>query len=114
MQNVRHVTTTIFLPGSPWHTPPNGYPRAHLRHPPGATAAGALVGFYLNRIAGGMRDHVAVYVWRRFRQQREFRPNLEIAQCAWFDVHALPADIGKGTARRIREIFDGLPRDAEW
>ena len=57
-----------------------------------------LAGFYLNRIAGGMRDHVAVYVWRQFRRERAFRANLEIAQCEWFDIHALPPDVGKGTA----------------
>jgi 8-oxo-dGTP pyrophosphatase MutT (NUDIX family) len=64
-----------------------------------------LLGFYLNRIAGGRRDHVAVYVWRSFRSQHEFAPNLEIAECRWFDVDELPADVGKGTARRLAEIF---------
>ena len=73
-----------------------------------------LAGFYLNRIAGGMRDHVAVYVWRQFRRERAFRANLEIAQCEWFDIHALPPDVGKGTARRLREIFEGARADAEW
>src|SRR5688572_2850561 len=29
----------------------------------------ALHGLYLNRIAGGARDHVAVYVWREFLQE---------------------------------------------
>ena len=66
-----------------------------------------LHGFYLNRIAGGARDHVAVYVWREFRSQRAFTANFEIAECGWFDVDALPPDVGKGTARRVREIFDG-------
>src|ERR1700761_7256031 len=46
----------------------------------------ALLGFYLNRIAGGRRDHVAVYVWREFRVERAFVPNMEIADCQWFDV----------------------------
>src|SRR6185312_14115424 len=63
-----------------------------------------LHGLFLNRIAGGRRDHVAVYIWREFRSQLEFAPNLEIAECGWFDVDALPADVGKGTARRVREI----------
>jgi 8-oxo-dGTP pyrophosphatase MutT (NUDIX family) len=73
-----------------------------------------LLGFYLNRIAGGDRDHVAVYVWREFRSQLEFAPNLEIAECRWFEVDALPADVGKGTARRIREIFDKTRPASEW
>ncbi len=65
-----------------------------------------LLGFYLNRVAGGARDHVAVYVWRDFRGQHEFAPNLEIAECRWFAMDELPADIEPGTARRLREIFD--------
>jgi 8-oxo-dGTP pyrophosphatase MutT (NUDIX family) len=73
-----------------------------------------LLGFYLNRIAGGMRDHVAVYVWREFKRTREFTPNIEIAECRWFDVDALPPDIGKGTARRLREIFGGDAPGNEW
>ena len=73
-----------------------------------------LHGLFLNRIAGGKRDHVAVYVWRDFRSQLEFAPNLEIAECGWFDIDALPADVGKGTARRIREIFDKTGPDSEW
>src|SRR5688572_23284909 len=30
----------------------------------------ALHGLYLNRVAGGARDHVAVYVWRDFSLKR--------------------------------------------
>jgi 8-oxo-dGTP pyrophosphatase MutT (NUDIX family) len=74
----------------------------------------ALLGLYLNRIAGGARDHVAVYIWREFRGQHEFAPNLEIAECGWFDVDALPADVEPGTARRLREIFDRTKPAAEW
>ena len=73
-----------------------------------------LHGFFLTRIAGGRRDHVAVYVWRDFRSQLEFAPNLEIAECGWFDVDALPADVGKGTARRVREIFERTKPASEW
>lgn len=73
-----------------------------------------LLGFYLNRIAGGDRDHVAVYVWRQFRVEREFRANIEIAECRWFDVDALPTDVGKGTARRLGEIFAEAEVGNEW
>jgi 8-oxo-dGTP pyrophosphatase MutT (NUDIX family) len=73
-----------------------------------------LHGFFLNRIAGGKRDHVAVYIWREFRSQLEFAPNLEIAECRWFDVDALPEDVGGGTERRIREIFDKTRPASEW
>ena len=55
-----------------------------------------LHGFFLNRIAGGKRDHVAVYIWRDFRSQLEFAPNLEIAECGWFDVDASAARCRQG------------------
>jgi 8-oxo-dGTP pyrophosphatase MutT (NUDIX family) len=74
----------------------------------------ALHGFYLNRVAGGARDHVAVYIWREFRGQHEFKPNIEIAELGWFDVDALPPDVEPGTARRVREIFDRAKPASEW
>jgi 8-oxo-dGTP pyrophosphatase MutT (NUDIX family) len=73
-----------------------------------------LHGLYLNRIAGGGRDHVAVYVWREFHTQLEFAPNLEIAECRWFTVSDLPADTDPGTARRIAEIFGPSKPASEW
>ena len=73
-----------------------------------------LHGLYLNRVAGGARDHVAVYVWRAFRLEHEFKPNIEIAACGWFDVDALPDDVEPGTARRLREIFERGEPAAEW
>ena len=73
-----------------------------------------LHGLYLNRIAGGERDHVAVYVWHEFSVQRAFKPNIEIAELGWFDVDALPPDVDPGTAQRIREIFEGAAPAVEW
>jgi 8-oxo-dGTP pyrophosphatase MutT (NUDIX family) len=78
------------------------------------TGRPALHGLFLNRIAGGARDHVAVYVWREFRREREFRPNLEIAECRWFESEALPAVIEPGTACRISEIYGRGTPPAEW
>ena len=82
----------------------------------GYTVAGrpALHGFYLNRLAGGSRDHVAVYLWREFSSVRAFSPNHEIADLAWFDVEALPGDVEAGTARRLDEIFSGKAPDTQW
>lgn len=73
-----------------------------------------LHGFYLNRIAGGGRDHVAVYIWREFHTQLEFAPNLEIAELGWFEIDALPADVEPGTARRIAELTGAAKPAAEW
>lgn len=73
-----------------------------------------LHGVHLNRVAGGARDHVAVYIWRDFNSQHEFKPNIEIAELNWFDVDALPPDIEPGTARRLREILHREKPAAEW
>jgi 8-oxo-dGTP pyrophosphatase MutT (NUDIX family) len=73
-----------------------------------------LHGFYLNRLAGGARDHVAVYVWRKFSMVRAFVPNHEIAALGWFDIDALPEDVEGGTERRLREIFGGKTPDNQW
>lgn len=73
-----------------------------------------LHGLMLNRIAGGGRDHVAIYVWRRFTMARTFVANMEIAKCRWFPLAALPEDIEAGTRRRIAEIIEGKPAPAEW
>ena len=73
-----------------------------------------LLGFYLNRIAGGRRDHVAVYVWRDFRNAKPFKPNWEIADCQWFPIDDLPPDVGKGTARRIAELLGQGDAANEW
>lgn len=116
---VRHT----YLPG--WQFPGGGVERGETAEAAAAREAleetgyavegrPELLGFYLHRIAGTARDHVAVYVWRQFRVARPFRPNLEIAECRWFDVDALPLEVGKGTERRIREIFEGIRPDAEW
>ena len=79
-----------------------------------ASGRPALHGLYLNRIAGGARDHVAVYVWREFQQERVFAANHEIAELGWFDVDTLPEDVEVGTARRLQEIVGGRAADNVW
>ncbi|MEP7241775.1 MAG: NUDIX domain-containing protein [Devosia sp.] len=75
---------------------------------------GELHGLFLNRIAGGARDHVVVYVWRRYHQHAVFKPNLEIAECRWFGLEALPADIEPGAARRLAEIAGSRDAPGDW
>jgi hypothetical protein len=60
------------------------------------------------------RDHVAVYVVRRFSQDRLPKPNREIIACGFFEVDSLPPDTTEGTRRRIGEVIDGHARIATW
>src|SRR5689334_17706312 len=47
------------------------------------------------------RDHVAVYVVRRFSQDRLPEPNHEIVDCGFFNAGALPDETTNGTRLRI-------------
>jgi 8-oxo-dGTP pyrophosphatase MutT (NUDIX family) len=60
------------------------------------------------------RDHVAVYVVRRFRRDRLPEPNHEIVECGFYDAAALPAETTRGTRLRIAEVLDGKARIATW
>jgi 8-oxo-dGTP pyrophosphatase MutT (NUDIX family) len=73
----------------------------------------ALHGVFLNSHVS-RRDHVAVYIVRRFRQDRLPEPNREILECGFYDVGALPADTTPGTRLRIAEVLDGQAPIATW
>lgn len=60
------------------------------------------------------RDHVAVYVVRRFTQDRLPEPNREIIACGFFAVTALPEATTQGTRLRIAEVLEGRARAATW
>jgi 8-oxo-dGTP pyrophosphatase MutT (NUDIX family) len=60
------------------------------------------------------RDHVAVYVIDRFRQDRMPEPNREIVACGFFDPAALPPDTTDGTRLRIAEVLENRPILATW
>jgi 8-oxo-dGTP pyrophosphatase MutT (NUDIX family) len=60
------------------------------------------------------RDHVAVFVVREFTWGGAHPPNREIAECRFFPVDALPADVSPGTARRLREVLDGVVVTERW
>src|SRR3954466_13606422 len=72
-----------------------------------------LHGVYLNSHVS-IRDHVAVYVVRQFRQDRMPAPNREIAECGFFAVTALPEGTTPGTRLRIAEVLHDRPRIATW
>src|ERR1700751_1242866 len=54
-----------------------------------------------------IRDHVAVYVVRQYRQDRLPEPNREITACGFFAPDALPAEATPGTRLRIAEGLEG-------
>ncbi len=60
------------------------------------------------------RDHVAVYVVRKYRQDRLPEPNREIAACGFFAPDALPEGTTVGTRLRIAEVLEGKPRIGTW
>ena len=73
----------------------------------------ALHGIFLNRHVS-RRDHVAVYLVRRFRQDRLPAPNREIAASGFFEVGALPEETTQGTRLRISEVLEGSAPSATW
>ena len=73
----------------------------------------ALHGIFFNRHVS-RRDHVAVYVVRKFQQTSKPAPNREIVDCGFFDVQALPEGTTRGTRRRIEEATGGLPLSPDW
>jgi len=60
------------------------------------------------------RDHVAVYVVRRFTQDGLPAPNREIIACGFFAAATLPAETTTGTRLRIAEVLEGRARTATW
>ena len=111
-----------YTPG--WHFPGGGVePREtihqalarELEEESGVALAGEveLFGLYLNRQS--QRDHIAVFVCRQWRQARRPKiPNLEIVDCRFFPLNALPDDITEASRRRLAEILHGTPRSANW
>ncbi len=54
-----------------------------------------------------LRDHVALYLVRSFRQSAPPRPNSEIVAHGFFAPDALPADTTRATRARIAEVLNG-------
>lgn len=78
-----------------------------------AVDEGQLISLYHNSEASP-RDHVALFVFKQFRQLHEFKPNAEIAQMGWFEIDNLPKDTSEATKRRIGEYFGGIAISETW
>jgi len=60
------------------------------------------------------RDHVAVYVARRFRLTGERKPDREIVAARFFPLDALPEDATRATRARLAEILGAAPLSPTW
>jgi len=72
-----------------------------------------LHGLYFNAHVS-RRDHVAVYVVRRFRRLGEAKPNREILAARFFAPDALPDETTQGTRARLAEILGSQPLTTHW
>ena len=60
------------------------------------------------------RDHVAVYLIRRFTVTGVRAPDYEIKEARFFSRRALPEGVSAGTRARLAEIFDAAPVAELW
>jgi 8-oxo-dGTP pyrophosphatase MutT (NUDIX family) len=72
-----------------------------------------LHGLFLN-VHISRRDHVVIFVVRKFHQDRMPEPNREIAACGFFAPDQLPEDTTWGTRLRIAEVLDGKTPIETW
>lgn len=72
-----------------------------------------LFGIYFNKRVS-LRDHVALFIVRDFRQDGDPRPNREIVAHGFFHPDALPEDTARGTRARVAEVFGDAPLSAIW
>jgi ADP-ribose pyrophosphatase YjhB (NUDIX family) len=72
-----------------------------------------LHGIFFNK-ASSPRDHVAVYIVRRFRQTGPHIPDREIAEARFFPCNALPEGAGRATRARLAEVLDGAAIAPIW
>jgi ADP-ribose pyrophosphatase YjhB (NUDIX family) len=72
-----------------------------------------LHGVFFNRRVS-RRDHVAVYVVRRFQVIGERAPDREIVAAQFFPADALPPGATRGTRSRLAEVLEGAPISPLW
>jgi ADP-ribose pyrophosphatase YjhB (NUDIX family) len=72
-----------------------------------------LFGVFFNRKIS-RRDHVLVYVVRRFTVLEVKQPDREIAEAGFFPLDRLPDGTTVATRNRLAEILEGQPASANW
>jgi hypothetical protein len=60
------------------------------------------------------RDHVALFVVRKFRQETPPRPNHEIIRSGFFAPDNLPDQTTRATRARLAEVLDGADITHRW
>lgn len=75
--------------------------------PPGLFGA-----YFNNRVS--RRDHVLVYVIRRFTVLQAKQPDREIAEAGFFPLDDLPEDTTSATRSRLAEILEGRTPSGHW
>lgn len=68
--------------------------------------------FFNNRIS--RRDHILVYVIRRFTVLEAKQPDREIAEAGFFPLDQLPEGTTAATRRRLAEILEDQPSTETW
>lgn len=68
--------------------------------------------FFNNRVS--RRDHVLVYVIRRFTVLQAKQPDREIAEAGFFPLDRLPEETTSATRNRLAEILEGQPPSPHW
>ena len=73
-----------------------------------------LFGVFFNNNRISRRDHVLVYVIRRFTVLEAKRPDREIAEAGFFPLDHLPDGTTVATRNRLAEILEGQPASTNW
>jgi ADP-ribose pyrophosphatase YjhB (NUDIX family) len=115
---VRHT----YVPG--WYLPGGGVERGQtLRSALTAelaeegnielTGEPELFGVYFNT-RSSIRDHVALYICRAWRQSKPRLPDREIAEAGFFRFDSLPVGTTDSTKRRISEVLGDSRAEEFW
>lgn len=59
-------------------------------------------------------DHIALFIVRSWERPTIPAPNREIAESGFFARADMPRNVTSGTARRLAELFDGVPIEPNW